>query len=260
MDRLQSELARLYLPPLCASADSNPAAHSLIDERGMVRAMVLDLARPADWDELSWVWTGVQADLDLPAPAIAVSGADGLQLWFSLAQAVPAIQAHTFLEALRSRYLAEVAGNRITLMPAPDPARPGQFRVARMVPALHAQTSQWSAFVSSDLAPVFADTPWMDIQPGNEAQAGVLKRLLSIPEQAFTAALSQLNSSAPEPSTAIPETASPESNASMPAPQAQATDLNPKQFLLQVMNDSDAPLNLRIEAAKALLPYGKHTE
>jgi hypothetical protein len=29
-----------------------------------------------------------------------------------------------------------------------------------------------------------------------------------------------------------------------------------EQFLLQVMNDTAAPLALRVEAAKALLPYG----
>ena len=226
----------------------------------MVRTMVLDLARPADWDELSRVWTGVQADLGLPAPAIAVSGTDGLQLWFSLVDPVSVEQAHAFLESLRSRYLADVERKRVTLMPAPDPTSPGQAREARRVPALHAHTGQWSAYVSSDLAPVFAETPWMDIQPGSEAQAGVLRRLRSMTQPAFSAAMTQLSPGAPEPSTAIPETASPESNASMPAPQAQATDLNPKQFLLQVMNDSDAPLNLRIEAAKALLPYGKHTE
>lgn len=30
---------------------------------------------------------------------------------------------------------------------------------------------------------------------------------------------------------------------------------DPKRFLLEVMNDSTAELRLRIEAAKALLPY-----
>ena len=54
--------------------------------------MVLELTGPADWDVLSAVWRGVQADLELPAPAIAVSGTDGLQLWFSLEAPVPAAQ------------------------------------------------------------------------------------------------------------------------------------------------------------------------
>jgi len=32
-------------------------------------------------------------------------------------------------------------------------------------------------------------------------------------------------------------------------------ETDPKRFLLKVMNDSTAELHLRIEAAKALLPY-----
>ena len=35
----------------------------------------------------------VQADLALPAPAIAVTGSDGVQLWFSLVQPVQPGQA-----------------------------------------------------------------------------------------------------------------------------------------------------------------------
>jgi hypothetical protein len=36
--------------------------------------MVLELARPAEWPPLARVWQAVQAELGLPAPAIAVSG------------------------------------------------------------------------------------------------------------------------------------------------------------------------------------------
>jgi hypothetical protein len=36
-----------------------------------------------------------------------------------------------------------------------------------------------------------------------------------------------------------------------------ACDPDAKRFLLAVMNDAAAPLALRIEAAKALLPYGR---
>ena len=99
MNRLQSELHRLYL------ADES----GLLDEQGRVRAMVLELTGPADWDVLSAVWRGVQADLELPAPAIAVSGTDGLQLWFSLEAPVPAAQAQAFLAALCAHYLPGVA-------------------------------------------------------------------------------------------------------------------------------------------------------
>ena len=116
MNRLQSELQRLYLLP---SSDNG----RLTGARGEVRAMVLELARPADWDTLAQVWRGVQADLQLPAPAIAVSGTDGLQLWFSLQDAVGATRAAAFLALLRARYLQGVAPARLRAMPsAGEPA------------------------------------------------------------------------------------------------------------------------------------------
>src|SRR5262245_38164920 len=93
MNRLQIELLRLYGP------EDTPA------EAGAgVRAMVLEVARPAGWSELRNLWQGVQADLGLPAPAIALSGTDAYQLWFSFAEAAGHDQALAFVEALRRRY------------------------------------------------------------------------------------------------------------------------------------------------------------
>jgi len=105
MNRLQAELQRLYF--------SGPEEPALAGADGRVRAMVLELARPASWDRLATLWRGVQADLELPAPAIAVSGIDGYQLWFSLSEPVPAARATAFLESLRRRYLGDVAPERI---------------------------------------------------------------------------------------------------------------------------------------------------
>ena len=89
MNRLMSEWNRLYLLPGEALAaegiDLDAAQAGLVDPRGRVRALVLELARPAAWEPLATVWRGVQADLELPAPAIAVSGVDGYQLWSAVA-------------------------------------------------------------------------------------------------------------------------------------------------------------------------------
>ena len=111
MNRLQSELHRLYLAR--PAADGGAAGSALIDPSGAVRALVIELARPASWEVLARVWHGVQAELGLPAPAIAVSGTDGLQLWFSLAEPVGVAHARAFLEGLRRRFLPDVAVNRV---------------------------------------------------------------------------------------------------------------------------------------------------
>ena len=93
MNRLQTELNRLYLGGLVfAQADAQDL--SLADARGRVRAMVLEVAQPTGWDALSEVWHGVQMELELPAPGIAVSGRDGLQLWFSIETAIQIGRAH----------------------------------------------------------------------------------------------------------------------------------------------------------------------
>lgn len=234
MGRLHTELSRLYLGPT-AEGDSAVDESRLFTRDGLTRALVLGLTRPADWDAMSRVWQGVQADLELPAPAIAVCGAEGYQLWFSLAQPVPVAQAQAFLEWIRLRYLSTVAPRRIT----PWPTQSGH---TRLVPALQADTGQWSAFVSSDLAAVFADDPSLDLPPGEDNQADLLSRLKSIQPGELQAALELLQPEAISPPAAAPS-----------APTSH-TSQDPRSFLLAVMNDTGVPLALRIEAAKALLP------
>lgn len=217
MSRLESELQRLYGLP-----------------RGERRALVLELAAPADWDALARVWRGVQADLDLPAPAIAVSGSDGLQLWFSLQQPVDAGVATALLTQLQARYLPELPAARVRLRPAMD----GSGWPTGPVPAPQPDGERWSAFIAPDLAPVFADTPWLDLPPGADGQADLLARLQRITPAALEAALARLApASAPAPGAS-------------PAP---AADLDPRRFLQSVVNDATVPLALRIQAAQALL-------
>lgn len=240
MNTLQTELRRLYL--FDASNSPNPKEPCLITPDGRVRAMVLQLARPADWNALSAVWQGVQADLELPTPAIAVSGIDGYQLWFSLAEPVSVAQARGFLESLRLRYLSTLAPERIGLMPTAT-------HHAQMVPALQPDTGLWSAFVAPDLAPIFSDGPWLDVCPSPEAQAHVLSRLQCIKPADFQAVLDRLGPVGEKP----PGNTGSQSVAA-PAPVTHKGP-DPQRFLLDVMHDPAVALHLRIEAAKALLPY-----
>lgn len=270
MTRLQSELQRLFLPPGSAP-DAVPDLSGLPDADAPVRLLLLELARPADWTLLSRLWQGVQVDLGLPAPAIAVSGSDGFQLWFSLAQAVPRSQALDFLAALRRRYWPEVAERRLRQWPVP--AQQGVAAAEPAWPGRQVQPDQWSAFVSPDLAPVFAETPWLDIEPVEEGQAQLLRGLSPIAPAAWAAALSELTAAAAQhsPAAAIPVAPAPapaavvavtaaaagaDADADAPGRRTEGPPLrhrDPREFLLEVMNDPSVEMALRIEAAKALL-------
>jgi hypothetical protein len=247
MNPLQRELQRLYGPQADARLGLDLEPRDLVDAQGPVRAMVLELARPADWAALSAVWGGVQADMALPAPAIAVNGSDGCQLWFSLLEPVPVPQAAAFLDALRRRYLGDIAPVRVAMWPALDAASGSPALHARPVPAVQAHSGLWSAFVASDLAPMFADEPWLDVAPNPDGQAQLLAPLMSIAPAAFELALQRLR-----PATAA-AAASPGLAADAVA--QAGSSLDPKRFLLDVMNNDSLDLALRIEAAKALLPY-----
>jgi hypothetical protein len=224
MNRLELELQRLYASP---------------DAAASVRGLILELSRPADWKRLSALCQGVQDELDLPAPAIAINGVDGYQIWFSLAEGVSTAQGLGFLEGLRLRYLPDVATQRIrlhllnTLSPCP-------------VPALQTTTGLCSAFVAPDLAAVFAEEPGLDLAPGADAQGDLLSRLVSVKPSAFATACERLG---PLPSH-LDSTFSASAHDSKVLPTT-----SPRAFLLDVMNNADLDMRWRIDAAKALLPY-----
>jgi len=247
MNRLQSELHRLYALPGRNRPGQDLETPDLVGPDGQVRSMVLALARPAEWQALARVWHGVQADLELPAPAIAVAGEDGIQLWFSLAEPLPAAQAAHWLEALRLCYLGDVERHRVGLLPAVEALAPPQIRHAALVPATLSSPDRWSAFVAPDLAPMFVDEPWLDMPPNPEGQADLLARLGSIAPPDFQRALQRLQPVV-EPAAAAPVAAVPRQPPTSAHPDA-------RRFLLSVMNDETVELALRIEAAKALLPY-----
>ena len=240
MNRLHQELRRLYLHP---RAEGPPHDADLLNAAGQARALVLQLARPADWRLLSTVWMGVQADLALPAPAIAVTGSDGVQLWFSLVQPVQPGQAQAFLQALQQRYLADVDPARITLLPQAGIAASGAAHHARLVPAEQDGTGLWSAFVAPDLAAVMDDEPWLDLPPNADGQAALLAGLHSVQPGDIDKAMRALQPAPVQQAQALGQLA-----ASSAAPGS-----DPGSFLLSVMNDPGAPLALRVEAAKALL-------
>lgn len=234
MSRLSTEFDRLYL-----------SEGALIDTAGRTRAAVLELATPADWAALGAVWRAVQTELGWPAPAIAVSGRDGLQLWFSLAQPLPVAEAHRLLHTLQQQHLAAQRPAQVRLWPCLDGAT---WRHTAPVPAALGPEGPWSAFVSPDLAPLFADSPSLDLPPSDEAQAPLLAGLAST---AWAALAPLLAAPAPEPAHEVPLAVP--AQAARPGPYPS----EPGRFLLAVMNDATVPLAVRVDAAKALLAHGR---
>ncbi len=242
MTTLQAEWRRLYLPEQTAALPPADETPPLITADGQVRAMVLELARPADWAVLSTVWQRVQTELELPAPGIAITGKDGYQLWFSLAEQAPLAQVQQFLESIRLRYMGEIAPQRIRLLPSAT-------EHAQMVPALQSDTGMWSAFVAPDLAAIFADSPGLDVCPSPEAQAKVLSALASIKPTVFTNVMRRF-----APTAALRAGATPNHQNQGPTGVSGQSTV-PRRFLQDVMNDPNVAMQLRIEAAKALLPF-----
>ena len=223
MNRRETEQHRLYGP-----ADAR-------------RALVLEVRRPAGWDALAAAWQAVQDDWGWPAPAIAVNGRDGFQLWFALAQTVSADEARACVQLLVSRHLAGLPGHCVGAWSACETGA-----VPALPPAL-VQADQWSAFLTPGLAAVFADSPWLDIAPSDDGQADLLASLRPISPAEWVRARDAWQPAAPvNANTPTQALADAQADAAPAGP-------SPRQFLLQVMHDGAAPLALRVEAAKALL-------
>jgi len=183
-----------------------------------------------------------------------VSGGDGFQLWLSLAEPVPVAQAMDFLESLRLRYLGDIATRHNGLMPMADVSASGQARHAKLEPALQEDTGRWSAFVAPGLASMFSEEPWLDLTPNFDAQAKLLSGFESIKPADFRQAQNRLQPVG-ESSPAAASAHGIEHGESGPAQPLTGGASDPRRFLLGVMNDPAVELSLRIEAAKALLPY-----
>lgn len=284
MNKLLTELQRLYFlqdpqwhiqqaggAPFCTEGALTPeiVADSLAGEKnlvfnlvgadGLARAMVIKFNRPGDWERVANLYQAVQEELDLPAPAVSVSGRQGYRLWFSLAEPLPVAQVRRFLKALSAHYLADIPVADIEFLPGTDmPASTGQGLV-QLVPAPNALTGKWSAFIDPSLGSMFIDEPGLEMAPALDKQAGILAGLESIKPVDFQRALEHLQRHDSEQSASTqdkaPGQAPTASDCERPCLNVGKHYSDPKSFLLAVMNDASASPRHRIEAAKALLPY-----
>ena len=270
MDRLNTERRRLHLLADPPAGPGDPSAW--IGPDGQVRALMLEVNGPGAWTALGAAWRGVQETLELPAPAIAVSGGEGLQLWFSLAEALPLRLARAFLAGLRHHLLAEVRPERLQQWPPAQediaPGLPPQVPACRSADpgpgSNETDGERWSAFVAADLAPMFDDEPWLGLAPPPDGQAELLARLRSIPlaDVRRCLALWEAEAATAQPPAAMAASAAqpraPLETASVPNPvhnpaHNPSCASDPRLFLQEVMTDPQVPLALRIEAARALL-------
>ena len=235
---------------------------NLVSPAGMVRAMVVSFARATDWAQVANLYQAVQDELDLPAPAVSVSGRKGYSLWFSLAEALPLAQIQAFLAALRLKYLADIPLAHLEL-------QPDALAIKTLAPARHNTTGKWSAFIDPSMGSMFIVEPGLEMAPILDRQAGMLAGLKSIKTANFQRALSILK--APSELDGEPAVTLAEAAARLPTKASRPPDLadgyrysklgegntyaDPRDFLLAVMNDSSVGVKQRIKAAKALLPY-----
>lgn len=240
MDRLISELHRLFgRAPAGGEPAPIPEAHE------SHHLFCVAICRPGDWERAASIFRGVQEDLDLPAPAVSVDGR-GFRLWFPLAEPVSRAQGAAFLAHLVARYAADLPADRIEIGAA-DPTQ--------LPPARLADDERWSAFIDPSMGSMFLAEPWLDMAPPPDKQADLLAGFARIKAPEFARALARL-APLPSPTPVAGDARPPESlviahdRLSVNGPHG-----DPQSFLLAVMNDPNASPALRVEAAKALLPY-----
>ncbi|NYE59346.1 hypothetical protein FHW58_000498 [Duganella sp. 1224] len=188
MDKLISELRRLYL----LNADNTQRLqHHLRGEAtfafdlaqdGVTRAIVIDFHKADSeqhWQRLCNVANALQSDLDLPAPAVSVSGGECYRLWLSLASPIPVEQARQFLALLHKAYFED---EQIDL---------GRT-VVELPPCLHVATGLWAAFVNPSMGGALADDLGLEMPPNEHAQAVFLEKLECIGDDVFASALATL--------------------------------------------------------------------
>ncbi|CDG83395.1 hypothetical protein [Janthinobacterium agaricidamnosum] len=162
-------------------------AVELVNAAGWTRALVMEFGGKdkgdgeRHWDALCAIANALQQHLDLPAPAVSVSGRGSYQLWLSLAAPVPVVQAQQFLQLLRAVYLP----------PAPPAVVDPYLSVAQLPPCRQA-TGKWAAFIHPGMGASFADDPALEVAPPLAAQQAFLAGLRSISMGQFEQALGML--------------------------------------------------------------------
>ena len=203
MHKLISELARLYLADGQQDTDGQPVTPevlarqvsggqavtaNLVSETGQVRALVLEFGGKGGgdkhWSDLCAIANALQHELDLPAPAVSISGRTSFYLWLSLETPVPQAQAQQFLQLLRTVFLP-VSTDILS-------AAPADFLESVELPPCLQPSGKWAAFIHPGMGASFADEPGLDMPPPLQAQLGFVESLRSMTAAQFAKALAVL--------------------------------------------------------------------
>ena len=190
MEKLLSELIRLYLLPDSPAAQTGPGpAADLVSGAGLTRAIAIPFRKTPGGDALHWerlctVANGLQAEFGFPAPAVSVASTGGFVLWLSLAAPVPVADARRFVAGL-GRLCPD------TLPPADTVGVP-----VELPPCPNAATGTWAAFIHPGMGASFADESGLDMAPPAAGQVAFLEGLDSIAPGQFSTALARLETPA----------------------------------------------------------------
>lgn len=231
MLKLIQELMRLYLPEGAVTEEALQAhilgQHTLPPDittaDGMTRAIAIPFQRNPKleegrhWSLLCEAAHALQAELDLPAPAVSIASSEGFCLWLSLALPLPSLQAGQFVELLREAYFPEL-----------DPVLGAP---AELPPCLNRETGRWAAFINPGMGASFIGEPGLEIAPPQAAQAAFLEGLESIDAERFDRAMDRLLARR----LAADEAAQPAAGAEAPvaAPSVAAAGGTPEGLLLK---------------------------
>ena len=232
MQKLIETLARLYLPDSVLSpklleqhlTGSAPLPIRLTTDSGSIRAIIIAFDKsPRQDDDAHWrllcsVANAMQAELDLPAPAVSISVSNGFRLWLSFAEAIPTALAQQFLKQLQDAYfqdtdtVADLSGAAVEFPPYQHPA-----------------TGLWAAFINPGLGASFAEESGLEMSPPLAGQLALLDGLQSISAAQLTHAMAVLG---PVQQTALAATTA----APAPAPSAHPGLLLKDATLEEIVN------------------------
>ena len=217
MQKLIAQLRRLYLledgvPPEVLKqhlSGETTVPVSLVAANGTTRAIVIPFDKLTEGDEaqhwtvLCTVANALQSELNLPAPAVSISGAQGYRLWLSLAASVPTAVVQQFMQSLHQAYFP-------TMALAADAA----LAPVELPPCLHHETGRWAAFINPGLGASFAEESGLEMAPPFAGQTALLDGLKSISEAQLLHAMTLLQ----RPHDAAPIDSAPAPVPAQPAP------------------------------------------